>query len=178
MENIRFATRRLAVLGMMLAVIVVLSVIEHSLPPIPFLPPSVRLGVSNVVTMYALFFIGNSAAFTLAMLKSLFVLFTRGGIAGLLSFCGGILSICVLVLLTAIFKDRISYLLLSIFGAISHNIGQIAAASVVLHSNIMLYYLPALLVSGVLLGTVTGILLRVAMPALTRAFSLSRGAEE
>jgi thiamine biosynthesis lipoprotein len=68
-------------LSLMLSLIFVLSIFEGMLPPLPF---HMRFGLSNVVTMYALFFIGRRAAFTLAALKSAVVLLTRGPVAGLL----------------------------------------------------------------------------------------------
>lgn len=169
MENIRHSTRRLAFLAMMLAIIMALSALEHMLPPLPGLPPGVRMGLSNIVTMYALFFMGAKPAVSLAVLKSLFVLLLRGVTAGFLSACGGLLSILIILLLTRMFGDKISYLILSISGAIFHNIGQIAVASVLLGSGFVLYYLPVLIVSGVIMGSVTGVLLRVVMPLFHKA---------
>ena len=160
----RIKTRQLTALGLMLAMIVALSIIEHTMPPIPGLPPGVRLGLSNVVTMYALFFMGRIQAILLAVLKSVFVLLTRGGIAGLLSFGGGIISILGILALILIFGDRISYLALSVFGAILHNIGQISISAVILGSGLVFLYIPPLIISGVIMGTVTGTLLRVIMP--------------
>ncbi|MCL2580674.1 MAG: Gx transporter family protein, partial [Oscillospiraceae bacterium] len=103
MKNINAKTRQTSLLGMMLAMIVVLSALEHALPPIPGLPPNMRLGLSNVVTMYAIFFVGYKQAFLLAVLKSMFVMSIRGGIAGVLSFSGGMLAVLGIVLLAHVF---------------------------------------------------------------------------
>ena len=164
MYNIRVATRRLTLLAMMLAMITALSALEHMLPPIPLLPPNVRLGLSNIVTMYALFFLGKQSAFALALLKSIFVLLTRGATAGLLSLCGGLFSLFCMIAAAAIFGDRISYLILSVLGAIAHNIGQIVTASLLTGTNLLTFYLPILIISGIVMGCVTGTLLRVVMP--------------
>lgn len=170
MHNIREKTRRITMLAMLLALIMILSILEHMLPPLPLLPANVRLGLSNVVTMYTLFFMGKKYAISLMFLKSMFTVLLRGVTAGMLSFCGGILSICTLILLLFLFKDKISYLILSIFGAIMHNIGQIIAASVIMGVNLVLFYLPVLIIAGVVLGSVTGILLRVVMPLFHKHF--------
>lgn len=170
MDKIKYGARRLAVMGMMLAMIAVLSALEHSLPPIPFLPPNVRLGLSNIITMYAFFFMGPRPALLLTVLKSLFVLLTRGFNAGFLSLCGGLLSVFVILLLVVLSRNRCSYLILSIAGAICHNLGQITGASFLLGTPLVLYYLPVSLVFGVLAGAVTGALLRAVMPLFDRIF--------
>jgi len=157
-------------MGMMLAIIVVLSALEHALPPIPGLPPNMRLGLSNVVTMYTIFFIGYKQAVLLAVLKSLFVLAIRGGLAGLLSFSGGILAVFGIIAFAYIFGKNASYIALSITGAVLHNLGQIVVVALILDMSGMfiLIYLPVLIVSGVIMGTVTGSLLSVAMPLFNK----------
>jgi heptaprenyl diphosphate synthase len=131
--------------------------------------PGVKLGLSNIAVMYALFLLDKKQAFTIAALKAVFVFVTRGLTAGILSFCGGMLSILVMLLLILIFKDSISYLILSIFGAVAHNLGQITAISVI-YTNIALWvYLPVLLIAGVVAGIATSTLLRFILPAFRRA---------
>ena len=170
MENIRRTTRLLAHMSLLLAISVALSSLEHMLPPIPGMPPSVRLGLSNIVTMYAMFYIGARHAITLAILKSLFVLLMRGVTAGIMSIAGGLCSVFVMLLLMAIFKDKISYLLLSVAGAIVHNFSQIIAASFIMETNLLLIYWPVLLISGAILGSVTGTVLNYIMPHLNKIF--------
>lgn len=170
MEEIKTATRGLAVMGVMLAMITALSALEHTLPPIAFLPPGVRLGLSNIVTMYALFFMGGRRAALLTVLKSLFVLLMRGVTSGFLSLCGGLLSIIVIMLLAAISRGRLSYMILSVAGAIFHNLGQVLAASLLLKTNLVLLYIPVLTLFGIFMGSVTGALLRIVMPLFERIF--------
>jgi heptaprenyl diphosphate synthase len=144
--------------------------VENSLPSISFfLPvPGVKLGLSNIAVMYALFFLNRKPAFIIAVLKATFVLITRGPMAGLLSLSGGVLSVLVMTILIFVFKEKISYLILSIFGSITHNIGQFAVVSLI-YSGIYLWaYLPILLISGVIAGIATSILLRFILPAFNR----------
>jgi len=169
-KNTRAKIRQVTMLGMMLAMVVALSALEHALPPIPGLPPGMRLGLSNVVVMYAIFFVGWRQAALLAVLKSLFVMTIRGGVAGLLSFSGGMLSVLGIIALSFLFGAGVSYLALSVTGAILHNAGQIAVASALLgmSGRLVLFYLPVLIVAGVIMGIVTGTLLRVIMPLFSR----------
>lgn len=160
--------RRLAFMAILLAMISVLSYLEHALPPLPMLPPGVRMGLGNIITMYALFFMGRGPALTLAVLKSAMVLLMRGAMAGLLSLCGGLCAVAVIMALMALGRGRISWLLLSVGGAIAHNVGQLAVASLIMHTNLVLAYLPVLVAFGVLMGAVTGVLLRVVMPLFDR----------
>ena len=160
-------TKKIAFLGLMLAVAVMLTALEHMLPPLPLLPPNVKLGLANIVTMYCVFFVGKSSAVGLNVLKSFFVLLTRGPMAGLLSLSGGLLSIAVVILLHRLFKDKISYVMISVAGACAHNLGQYAVISLWLATPVMVYYLPVLVASGIVMGTVTGVLLRVLMPVIS-----------
>ena len=168
MENINKRTIDLTTTAMMFALIMVFSVLESTFTPLLGLPPGIRLGLTNILVMYSLFFINKPTAFMLVILKSVFVFITRGGIAGFLSFSGGMLALVVMILLIILFKDNISILILSIAGAIAHNIGQLMIASLLLHQNLVLVYLPVLLISGIVVGTITGSLLRVTLPALRK----------
>lgn len=162
--------KKIAYMGLMLALVMVLSLLEHMIPPLPMLPPGVNLGLSNIVTMYCVFFLGAGWAFGIAALKSVFVMLLRGVVAGCLSLCGGLLSLVVIVVLLRLFGARISYVAVSICGAVSHNLGQIAMASILLATGFVFYYLPVLVVSGVVMGTVTGLTLSVLLPVFHRVF--------
>ena len=91
--------------------------------------PGVKFGLSNIAVMYALFFLSKGQAYSIAVLKSLFVAMTRGMIAGILSLSGGILSLTVMLILMVLFRDKASYAVISISGAIAHNLGQFVAIS-------------------------------------------------
>jgi len=157
---------RVAFSGLLLALCVALSFAEGMLPALPMLPPGVKPGLSNIVTMYAVFFLGARQALCITALKSLFVLLTRGATAAFLSLIGGLLSVCVMVILRKI--PGLSALFVSIGGAVTHNLGQLAGASLLLGDPKTLYYAPVLILAGVAAGVLTGILLRFVMPALQR----------
>lgn len=158
--------RRLALLGVLAALAIVLSIVESMLP-LPTPVPGIKFGLANIVVMYALIFLGWRDALLLAALKALYGFITRGATAGLLSLCGGLLAVAVMSLALYLLKDKISYLALSVLGAIAHNIGQLAVASVLL-GTVMWYYAPILLISGIATGTITSLLLRATLPAMRR----------
>lgn len=161
-------TQKLVLTSLFFAIAIILSVIENSLPPLPMMVPGIKFGLSNIAVMYVLFFIGKESAYGVAVLKGIFVFGTRGWIASVLSLTGGILSITIMILLMAIFKERISYLILSIAGAVFHNIGQLIAVSIVYTNLYLMYFMPVLLVSGIIAGIVTSVLLNVIRPAFNR----------
>ena len=159
--------KNLTFMSLMLAVTVVLTTFESMLPPLPFAPPGIRLGLANVVTMYVLFFVGKKHAFMMIVLKSVFVMMTRGLLAGVLSASGGILSVLVIILLHFATK-KTSYIMLSSAGAIAFNFGQIAAASLILSTNILALYWPLVIIFGVILGSITGKILEIVIPYLSK----------
>ena len=158
--------KKVAFLGLLFALALVLSFVESAIPVSGFLPAGVKPGLSNIVTMYAVFFLGYGEAFSIAVLKSLFVFITRGATAAFLSVSGGVFSV-LLMLLLLLPRRKLSYLVISMFGSVAHNLAQLLAASVLLGSD-ALYYAPVLVVSGVLMGVLTGMLLRAVLPALGR----------
>lgn len=161
-------TEKLVVVSLFFAVTLVIAVIENTLPPLPGAIPGVKFGFSNIVVMYILFFLGKKEAYAIAVLKAFFVFATRGVVAFSLSLAGGLLSITVMVLLMLVFKDKASYLALSVSGAVFHNIGQLLMVSLIYSSFYLLYYFPVLLVAGVVAGLATATLLRIIMPAFKR----------
>ncbi|MGI6727539.1 MAG: Gx transporter family protein [Anaerovoracaceae bacterium] len=161
-------THTIVLTGLIFATALVLSIAENMLPPLPIAVPGVKFGLSNIAVMYALFFLDKKQAYTIAILKATFVFITRGAIAGALSLSGGIFSITVMLLLMVIFKERVSYLIISIFGAVFHNVGQFIVIIILYTGMNMWPYFPVLLVSGVIAGIITSTLLKFIMPALKR----------
>ena len=157
---------RVAFSGILLALALALSFFEGSLPALPMLPPGVKLGLSNLVVMYSVFFLGAGQALLIAVLKSCFVLLTRGATGALLSLVGGVLSVSVMVLLRKI--RGLSPMFVSIGGAVSHNIGQLLAVTLLLHNRYALYYVPVLILSGIGMGILTGTLLKFVLPCFRK----------
>ena len=171
MKKTPYSTKKIAFLGLMLAVIVVLLTVERMLPPLPFFPPNFKLGISNIIVMFAIFFVGTEEAVILGVLKSFFNVLMRGVVGGLLSLVGGMLSIVGIAIFMWISRRKMSVVSLSIIGAILHNIGQLFVAILILRSpQLFMLYLPVLIVAGVILGTLTGISTKIIMPVLGKLY--------
>lgn len=158
-----------AFLGIFGAVALVLSFLESMLvPDIPFLPVGAKPGLSNIVTMYIAGTMGFPGAIYITMLKALFALITRGATGAFMSFCGGFLSTVAVCLLIK-YQGRIfSYLGLGIIGAVLHNMGQLAAACVVSGTFALFNYGKYLLIFALITGAVTGTVLMLLMPRLSK----------
>lgn len=155
-------------MGLLFALAMALSFLESLLPALPMLPPGIRLGLSNIVTMYSLFVLGPAGGYTIAVLKSLFVLLTRGAVASVMSASGGLLSTTIMLAASRLPGMRQQYLLLSIFGGAAHNVGQLIAARWIIQNQYVWYYLPILLIAGIIMGTVTGLILKTVLPYLNQ----------
>lgn len=160
-------TRHIALSGLLFALAMALSFIEGTLV-IPGLLPGMKLGLANIVVMYALFFMGPRQALVLDVLKALFVFLVSGFTAGFLSLCGGLLSLAVMWVLYYLLPVRPTWFILSVCGALSHNIGQLLGAGLILSSAMSLYYAPVMLVLGLVMGALTSLTLRAILPALGR----------
>ena len=160
-------TRRIALSGLLFALAMALSFIEGTLT-IPGLLPGMKLGLANIVVMYALFFMGPRQALVLDVLKALFVFLVSGFTAGLLSLCGGFLSLLVMWVLYYLLPVRPTWFILSVCGALAHNIGQLLGAGVIISSSLSFYYAPVMLVLGLVMGALTSITLKALLPALGR----------
>ena len=167
-QNRSRKVKRLALMGLLFALAMALSFLESLLPALPMLPPGIRLGLSNIVTMYALFVLGPVSGYTIAILKALFVLLTRGAVAAAMSAAGGAFSVTIMLLLSLLPGIKEQYLLLSVFGGAAHNIGQLVMARFIINNQYVWYYFPVLLAAGLLMGAITGMALQVVLPYLNR----------
>lgn len=158
-------TRQVALSGLLFALAMALSFMESAITPLLGLIPGVKIGLANIVVMYALFFMGFPQALTLTVLKAFFVGLTRGVTAGLLSLSGGLVSVLVMWLLYKL-PRRPTYFILSVCGALGHNIGQLIAASFLLSSALALTYAPIMIICGLGMGLVTSSSLAALLPAL------------
>lgn len=149
-------SKKIATYGLLVALAFILSYIE-SLFPIPIPVPGIKLGLANLVVIAALYSMGVKEAFTLSIIRIVLSGFTFGSPSMMIfSLAGGILS----WLMMSIFKKSKLFGLIgvSIIGGIFHNIGQIVASIFIVENINIIYYLPFLLISGIITGTVIGIL--------------------
>jgi len=167
-RDIKAKIKRLVLTALLFALAIILSAVEYSLPPLFPAIPGIKLGLSNIVVMYALFFVKKGFAFGIAFLKGFFVFITKGMVAGLLSLIGGFFSILIMTLLLIIFADKISYLIVSVFGGIFHNIGQITGICIIYKGLFLWSYAPLLITAGTIAGIITATMLRFILPAVKK----------
>ncbi len=149
-------TRQVAQYGLLIALALVLSYVE-SLVPAFFAVPGVKLGLTNLVVMVALYRMGDRDAIIINLLRILLVSMTFGNAFSLMyAAAGGLLSGAVMILLKRTGKFKM--LTVSIAGGIAHNVGQILIAMVLLGTWRVSYYLLILWWSGLAAGLVIGIL--------------------
>lgn len=158
---------KLTLNAMLAALAIAISAAEGLLPAMAFLPPGAKLGLSNIVTMYASKTLSVYNALAIVIVKALFVLATRGFTAFLMSLLGGFLSTIITALLLNNKNSKNGMIGIGIIGAVVHNCSQILVA-VVLTNDGILYYLPFLIVASIVTGTTTGIILFFTLKLLPR----------
>ncbi len=159
-------SRRIAYCGLFAALAILMGYVEL-LIPMPILIPGVKLGLANVIIVIMLYFMDAKSAFFVSLIRVLLSGLLFAGFAGLLySLSGAMLSFAVMVLLKR--TERFSIVGVSVAGGIFHNVGQIVVAALVVENVRMAYYLPFLLVSGVVTGIVIGIVAQAALKYLKR----------
>lgn len=161
--------RRIALCAVLTALALGLSYMERFLPLQLVVPlPGVKLGLANIVTLMALFFLGGRTAVTVLVLRCFLGSMFGGGVTALaFSLTGGLLA-----LFTMWAARRLRFLSLygvSILGAAAHNIGQIFAAMAVLKSYTVVSYLPFLLLVSIATGLLTGVAASASFRALLAA---------
>ncbi len=134
----------------------ILFVVEAQIPaPVPI--PGVKLGLSNVVTLFAIYKIGRNKAGVVLLLRIILgALITAQVAAMAFSLAGGVMSYIVMCVLYRFVTERQLWVV-SVFGAIGHNIGQLAVAVFVVGTASIFLYLPVLLIAGVITGLFTGL---------------------
>lgn len=157
-------SKKLTLLSLLLSISLVLGYFEH-LIPLPIAIPGIKLGLSNIVLIYALYFLGTKEAFSLMIMKVILSGLLFAGVSGAMyAFSGGLSSLIVMSLVKNI--TGVSVLGVSIIGSVFHNVGQITLASLIIESKYIFFYLPILLVSSVITGIITGLIAKYVMHSL------------
>lgn len=149
-------TRQIADYGLLTALALVLSYLE-SLVPAFFAVPGMKLGLTNVVVLIALYRMGWKQALAVNFVRILLVSMTFGNAFSLFyAMAGGMLSGIVMILLKK--TEKFSMLSVSVAGGVFHNVGQILVAMLLLETWQIVSYLLVLWVSGIAAGAVIGII--------------------
>ena len=157
---------RLTRLALLTAIALTIFLAEAQLPVIPI--PGVKLGLANIVTVYAMFALGpGDALLVLSARVFLGAVFSGQPMTLIYSAAGGLLSWCVLCLLGRLLTDRQIWLA-SPVAAVFHNLGQLLAAAAVMRTWAVMAYLPYLIIAAVLAGLFTGVAAQALLKRLER----------
>ncbi len=151
----RNKTLRLTTLALTISFAMVLSYIESRIPAFVAIP-GIKVGLANIAVIFSLYKFGIKEAITVSILRVFLVSMLFGSPVSLIySISGALLSLLTMIILKKL--TPLSEVAISVTGGVMHNVGQIAAASFMLSTNVVVYYLPFLLVSGTVAGIVVGI---------------------
>jgi heptaprenyl diphosphate synthase len=157
-------SKKIATYGLLVALAFILSYIE-SLFPVFIAIPGIKLGLANLVVITAIYKMGVKEAFVLSIIRIVLVGFTFGNPSTMMfSLVGGLLSWLLMVIFQK--TNLFSTIGVSIIGGIAHNIGQILVAILVVENIDIIYYLPVLLIFGVIMGALIGILATIIIKRL------------
>ena len=146
---------RAAVFGVFTALALIFSYVEL-LIPINFGIPGAKLGLANLVIVIVLYKTDWKEALLLSVVRIILAGFLFGNLFGILySLAVGILSLAVMTLLKK--TGAFSVIGVSMAGGVSHNVGQLIIAMLVVETYAVGYYLPVLLITGLITGTLIGI---------------------
>lgn len=154
-------TKKITFLGLCASVALILSYLESLLPPLFSAVPGIKMGLANIIIIFILYRQGVKSAAAVSVVRLAAVTLLFGNMMTLLySAVGALISLA----LMALFKklDFFSTVGVSIIGGVSHNLGQVLVAMVVMNTAEIGYYMLVLAVSG----TVAGILIGIAGSAL------------
>ena len=149
----------IALCAVLTAAALVLSLVESALPLQAVVPlPGVKLGLSNVVALFAVYRLGARPALSISLCRVLLLFLLSGSATSLcMSLCGSLLSLGGMLAARRLAGQSLSVLGVSVVGAACHGTGQILCAMALTGGTLVFYYLPTLLLTAVPCGLLTGI---------------------
>lgn len=149
-------TKKLTTMALLVSVAMVLSWIESQIPPFVAIP-GVKVGLANIAVVFALYRFGWKEAIGISLVRVFAVSMLFGTAVSLAySVAGAAVSLLGMVLLKK--SGLFSNVAVSVAGGVLHNVGQIGMACILLETNVLKYYLPFLILSGVIAGVAIGLI--------------------
>jgi heptaprenyl diphosphate synthase len=148
-------TKKLTTLAITVSLALILSFIESRIPAFVAIP-GIKVGLANIAVIFTLYKLGAKEAVGVSIIRVLLVSMLFGSpVSMLYSIAGAVLSLTVMIILKKL--TPLNEITVSICGGVMHNIGQICMASIMLSTNVVIYYLPFLLLSGIIAGVAVGV---------------------
>lgn len=156
---------RAAYFGLFTALALIFSYVETFIP-FHIGIPGVKLGLANLIIVIALYKLNIREVYLLAVTRVVLAGFMFGNLFSIIySLAGGILSLTVMWMLKK--RESFSVVGVSVAGGVAHNIGQLIIAIIVVESMNLMYYIPVLLIAGLLTGLVIGLVSHEMLKRLT-----------
>ena len=154
----KLTTRELTLCAVLTAMALALSYLESFFPLSLAIPiPGIKLGLANIVTLFALYALGPGQALMILLVRCLLGAVFAGNMSALIfSVLGGVTAMVLMILLSRC--GRLSIYGVSVGGAAAHSCGQVAAAVLTLGNTAPIYYLPVLLGVSLFTGALTGLI--------------------
>ena len=150
--------RKISVISLFSAFAILLSYVETFIPSIGI--PGAKLGLANIAVILALYLLDAESAIIINVVRILIVGFLFGSVASMaFALAGAFASLTVMIILKKFFG--FSIITVSIFGGFFHEVGQILIAFILIDSYNIFYYLPVLLIIGIITGLIIGLLAKV-----------------
>ena len=151
-------TFRIVFIGLLVSQALALYTVE-SMIPVPFIAPGAKLGLTNLITVIALYTLNSKRdVFLIIILRLLLSTMFSGNLSTLMySAVGAILSYLIMICVKTIWKDKVSIIGVSASGAFFHNVGQLIVASIIVQNITVMLYLPILSIAGIGTGIFIGI---------------------
>ena len=163
---------RVAYGGILTALAMIFSYAE-TLIPLNFGVPGIKLGLANLVVLLGLTFLKPVDVFLVSMVRIFLSSLLFGNAMSLAySLAGGILSFLVMLLISRV--EGFSLIGISIAGGVTHNIGQIVTAAIIVKTMKLTWYLPVLIVAGLITGAIVGAIAVSVMPAVKKVMKTQK----
>lgn len=148
--------KKVTQLALLSAVALIIFIVELRIPNLVPIP-GVKLGLANIVTVYAVYRYRPVEVFLIVLVRIVLgSMFSGTALSFLYSLGGAVCCLCGMLLLKRVIPLSCLWLS-SPCGAVFHNIGQIVVAMLVMRTSVVLVYLPTLMISGIVAGLFTGV---------------------
>ena len=152
--------RKLTLMAMLTAVALIIFVVEAQIPALVPIP-GVKLGLSNIITVFAVFMLGPWEAVLILSARIFLGAVFAGNFSTIFySAAGGELAILTTIGLRRILKNHQLWVA-GCLGAIAHSIGQMVAAILISGTPGLVIYLPVMIVCAIITGLFTGLCAQV-----------------
>lgn len=150
--------RKISVISLFSAFAILLSYVETFIPSIGV--PGAKLGLANIAVVLALYLLNAESAIIVDVVRIVIVGLLFGNLFSItFALAGAFVSLTVMIIIKKVFG--FSIITTSIFGGFFHNVGQIIVAMILVDNYSIVYYMPILMIVGIITGLVIGLLAKV-----------------